>query len=47
VIVPIVALLLSTLVRRLPLDVGGGLGVMLAVIGNWLALMPPRKVTPP
>jgi drug/metabolite transporter (DMT)-like permease len=47
VIVPIVALLLSTLFEGYRWTWVAGLGVMLAVIGNWLALMPPRKVTPP
>jgi len=47
VIVPIVALLLSTLFEGYRWTWVAGLGVVLAVIGNWLALMPPRKVTPP
>ena len=46
VFVPVVALLLSTLFEGYRWTWVAALGVVLAVIGNWLALLPARKVTP-
>ncbi len=43
VIVPVVALLLSTLFEGYRWTWVAALGVVLAVIGNWLALLPARK----
>ena len=43
---PVIALLLSTLVEGYRWTWVAVLGVVLAVIGNWLALQPARKVTP-
>ena len=44
VVVPVVALLLSTLFEGYRWTWVAALGVVLAVIGNWLALLPARKV---
>jgi drug/metabolite transporter (DMT)-like permease len=43
---PVIALLLSTLVEGYRWTSVAVLGVVLAVIGNWLAMRPARKVTP-
>jgi drug/metabolite transporter (DMT)-like permease len=44
---PVIALLLSTLFEGYRWTWVAVLGVVLAVIGNWLALLPARKVAPP
>jgi drug/metabolite transporter (DMT)-like permease len=46
ILTPVIAMLLSTLVEGYRWNLVAGFGVLLAVLGNWIALRPPAASAP-